>query len=561
METNSTQLSNFSCYLLGGIVFLCGLFIIVTSLGIIPSDDASWNAPRWLGSVAGITFVLGGVMAMGVGRFSKRFYDVLGACMMTLFFCIAGWIAFASGPRIFNTFPSLGRAVFGEVAIMLCYLMIASWKRVITHEEHNQTSTVITVRASTAIIWLLLLVPFIVWPIFALVFTTHDGSWSFEQHSEQTASLPAKNMQIHPRVEVGGSGNGLKVGSILSGYHILRTWDLSLGYTRAFALDSKSNMYVSEAYQGDGTNARIVKYNNTGELLGWFGKGNSTTGWHDARSTEVSIVGRGDGEFYYIFKIVFDQDDNMYVIDRDYYDASGNKHIGNARIQKFDKNGKFLSWLGKGDHTIGWHAPNSGEVSSEGSEQGAMNEPTCLLLHGDDLLVTSGSLHKLDQFSLSTGKVLRWLGKSSDSTIGWHAPDTASSVAAPYWGNEVGAFNDPFDCKMDSHGRLYVVSYASDPVVAIFDYASGAYQSGLFHSSGYKPQNIILDQHDNLIMSDNYQGSIRFFDQNKTQVATLQLGPGGDYFAVGDLALDAEGNLFFLEKIKNKIYKLGLIYK
>jgi hypothetical protein len=54
---------------------------------------------------------------------------------------------------------------------------------------------------------------------------------------------------------------------------------------------------------------------------------------------------------------------------------------------------------------------------------------------------------------------------------------------------------------------------------------------------------------------------VRFLNRNKKEVAKLQLGPGGDYFAIGDFAFDTQGYIFFLEKMKNKIYKIKLDYE
>jgi hypothetical protein len=373
-----------------------------------------------------------------------------------------------------------------------------------------------------------------------------------------TPSAASQNIQL-PNTST--SRTPVKESNLLTGYTIEKIWDIaSPGYLRAFAIDSQDNMYVSQVYEGEGTNARIVKYDKGGKLLDWFGKGAETTGWHGPDLSEQSFAGTGDGEFYYIFKIVFDQNDNMYVVDRDYYEKNQILKPGNERIQKFDKSGNFLGWLGKGNNTIGWHNPKSGEMSIASDEAGALKEPTCIMLHGADLLISSWSLHKLDKFDLMTGVLKEWLGKSESGSYGWHTPNE-KSVAASFYGQEMGAFNNPFDCKIDSKERLYVLSYNSDPVIAMFDYKSGEYLDGLFHSQGYKPANMILDKYDNLIISDNYEGSVRFLNRNKKEVAKLQLGPGGDYFAIGDFAFDTQGYIFFLEKMKNKIYKIKLDYE
>lgn len=378
-----------------------------------------------------------------------------------------------------------------------------------------------------------------------------------EQGSHEPISSVTKNIQ-NPSV------NLAKTGTNLRGYTVEKIWDLSISsrYTRAFAMDSHDTMYVSEAYEWWDTNSRILKYDTEWKFIGWFGKGTTFFGWHGPDLSEKSSVGSNSGEFYNIFKIIFDPDDNMYIIDRDYFDMQGYPQSGNDRIQKFDQTGNFIAWLGKGDKTFGWHHANNREKNITWSQEDwAIREATCIFLAWDDLLVSGWKWNRIDKFDINTGLLKGWLGKSQDNTYGWHTPDGKTALAAPYYGQEIWAFNSPFDCKVSRDNELYVLSYNSDPVIAIFDYTTGTYKDGLFHSEGYKPANMILDQYNNLILSDNYQWSIRFLNQQKQQVATLQLWPGWDYFGVGDFAFNREGDLFFLEKIKNKIYKIKLQYQ
>ena len=76
------------------------------------------------------------------------------------------------------------------------------------------------------------------------------------------------------------------------------------------AFDSKGNFYVSDGYE----NSRVAKIDKDG---GWI------KSWGER--------GTGPGQFLVPHGVVVDNKDNVYVADR-----------GNARIQVFDTNGKFL---------------------------------------------------------------------------------------------------------------------------------------------------------------------------------------------------------------------------
>lgn len=76
------------------------------------------------------------------------------------------------------------------------------------------------------------------------------------------------------------------------------------------AFDSAGNVYVSDGYR----NARVVKINKDGDWV---------TSWGER--------GTGPSQFLTVHGVAVDNKDNVYVADR-----------GNARIQVFDANGKFL---------------------------------------------------------------------------------------------------------------------------------------------------------------------------------------------------------------------------
>jgi len=328
----------------------------------------------------------------------------------------------------------------------------------------------------------------------------------------------------------------------------------------AIAIDSKDNIYVSEFYTKSTDNARILKFDKDFKKLGWFGKGNKTTGWHETDSDEISLPGFGDAEFFGVGDIVFDSLDNMFVLDGGFLNSETKEEGGNHRIQKFDNEGNFLGWIGKGDKTTGWHEPNSGETSQSGTDDGAFRFPTGLLVLDDGtILVGGGRNYRVDKFSFS-GEYLGWLGKASDESYGWHSPGSGIAIEGLFFGNEIGAFQAPIGLAINNENQFYVIDYNNDPVVSVFDFESGDFLWGIYHGEGYKPDNIILDKYSNIILTDVDQGSVKMLDREGTKKATMQLGPP-DYLGAAGFALDSEGFLYFTEYSKNKVVKVKLIYE
>lgn len=337
-------------------------------------------------------------------------------------------------------------------------------------------------------------------------------------------------------------------------------WDFPLLHPRALAIDMYDNTYIGESYQGSWTHARILKFSSTGVLLGWWWKGNKTSGWHVSSSDEFPMGNGSDpGEFNYIFKITFDREWNMYVIDRwKYYDTSESIiDVWLDRIHRYDQNGNFMGWFyGWLENT--WTSEIKQNVDFLPSDNTILSEPSCIILDQESMIIGSWIKNRIDVYDKTTGKLLQWLGKNQEWKYGWHN-DSRNALSAPYFGTEEGAFNGIIDCNLYGD-RLNIVSYNSNPVLAEYTYSNGIYQRGLSHNDGHKPQEFIEDTYGNLIFSDNYEWSIKFFDQNRRLIARMQLGPWGNYFWVGDFALDSHGKLYFIEQQKQKLYVLKLEY-
>lgn len=552
-------------YLAGAIGVFSGLYILFLGLGFIPVDAQSIHAPLWLIDIIGLMLIVAGLSALAARFVVGRTTDLFGALVLLGFSLVAGWIAFGPGARVFGgAGPLLGRIVFG-VATNFCVLFtLWALKRAIVNEQSAPIK-----EKSTVSLWVVcaLLAAVALEVGILAMFTNKDGTlrlWEMatsaveqtqqaREYSRQAPLSPNGTAVVTPSSVLGGEEKKI------SSFRIKKIWDHEFMQPRALAVDMDDNVYVSETYQGTGTHSRILKFNNNGVLLGWWGKGGATSGWHAATSTEQN-VGNGNkpGEFNYIFKITFDPNGNMYVVDRSkYYDTSGSWHVGGSdRIQRFNRDGSYSAQLD--NEYVGWHTEDKTAFSNSSGPQFLLDEPSCIIATKEEFIVGSWTKNRVDKFDIYTGAPIGWLGKSKDGSYGWH--HDGESVSAPYWGTEVGAFNGVIDCRLYKD-NLYVVSYASNPVVAIFNNLTGSYIGGLSHNQGHKPQEIIVDKFGNLIFSDNYEGSIKFMDQTLTLQDKMQLGPGGDYFGVGDFALNSAGVLYFVEQQKQKIYEIELSYK
>ncbi len=102
--------------------------------------------------------------------------------------------------------------------------------------------------------------------------------------------------------------------------------------------------------------------------------------------------GAGQGKFIEIADISFDAAGNLYVLDGLIYDKKNKTWIGNALVQKFDANGKFLS-----------------QFSIRNAENGEKDAPERLAIDSANrFFVTKPAANRLEQFS-SEGKLLQSL--------------------------------------------------------------------------------------------------------------------------------------------------------
>jgi tripartite motif-containing protein 71 len=373
------------------------------------------------------------------------------------------------------------------------------------------------------------------------------------------------------------------------------------------AVDASGIVYVSD----DGNN-RIQKFNSSGTLLGWWGQGTSTNGWHLPGSGETGVTGTGDGQFDFPWGVAVDDSGNVYVSD-----------VSNHRIQKFTGGGVFLGWLGCGSSTTGWHAspsgetgvsgsgaggllgwlgrgnsttgwhnPGSGEYGVTGGGDGQFDQPIDVSVDSSgNVYVSDEGNHRIQKFT-GAGGLLGWLGRGN-STTGWHNPGSGE-IGVLGIGN--GQFNQPSSMAVETSGNLYVVDGQNDriqkfgePQVVFLGwfgrgntttgwhnpYSGQSGVTGDGDSQFHQPDDVAVDASGNVYVADTGNHRVQKFDTSGTFLGwwgkgslttgwhASPSGETGGFVGTGDgefnqpynVAVDGSGNLYVADGLNNRIQK------
>ena len=132
----------------GLMIFGMGMVPVLTAVGIIPNEDFFGETPPWVGGLAGGMFVVVGLFILTrplVVKMSpalrKQVEGLFPLLIFTAMATISGWIAFAPGPRAFESGAAngilryswgggselLGRAAFGLGAVFLIVISVIGW--------------------------------------------------------------------------------------------------------------------------------------------------------------------------------------------------------------------------------------------------------------------------------------------------------------------------------------------------------------------------------------------------------------------------------------------------
>jgi hypothetical protein len=346
------------------------------------------------------------------------------------------------------------------------------------------------------------------------------------------------------------NSNGSYLGTIGSG--------VGTGYNQFYhptgiSVDSNDNFYVA-----DMSNNRIQKYNSGGGFLQTIG------------TSTMGNPGSGIYQFKSPQKIGIDSNDNFYVADSNYhvkkfsswgsylstigvttngasnpgqfdkpygmaFDSLGNMWIAdseNARVQKLDSSGNYLSQIG----TTG--------------VPGQLMKPRDVVIDSNDNVWVSddqqfaSNVKKYD----SSGNLLLQIGTTGTG------------------GTANGQFKYPRALAVDSNDNLYVVD-SHNFRVQIFD-SSGNYISqigttgvsgtGNYLFGSYSMAGIAIDSSDNIFVADTKNNRIQKYDSSRSYLSTIGttgVSGTGDY-EFNDpqgISIDPSGNLFVMDAYNHRV--------
>lgn len=298
---------------------------------------------------------------------------------------------------------------------------------------------------------------------------------------------------------------------------------------RAIASDGCGFIYVA-----DYNNHRIQQFTTNFTFLGFWGRGNVTSGWHSAPTGETAGgSGSGDYQFNAPNQIAVDRAQRaLYVTD-----------FNNHRVHKFDLESKqMLGWWGKDSIGYsGWHNPGSGRTGSPGGSDGMFNGPHGVAVDKNGYIFVSDYYNHRVQIFRSVGSSVTFVAKvgltgsaqslegffsypravASDGTSfyvaesGNHRVQKLSTYDWRYewrwgsYGSGLGLFNTPMMLTLDQHGQLYVPDWGNHRVQKfsatgriLWHAGKTPPASGNTDASFNNPSGIAVDEHDAIYIAD-----------------------------------------------------------
>ena len=215
------------------------------------------------------------------------------------------------------------------------------------------------------------------------------------------------------------------------------------------------------------------------------------------------------GVFTFPQYVAVDDSSNFYVTD-----------LGNARVQKFDKNGEFLtSWGSKGMGNTEFHAP------------------TGIAIGSGYVYVSDHELSFIKKFDLNGNFITSWGQTGSDVT----------KLKLP---SGVAVSNDNFVYVVDT-GNSRVVKFDSDG-----KFVSIIGSSGKGDGQFLTPLDVVVDSSGNIFVSDSGNNRIQKFNVNGGFVAKYSPSIGGIKISPDGIALDSSGNIMVSDSGNNRIVVL-----
>jgi predicted membrane-bound mannosyltransferase/sugar lactone lactonase YvrE len=243
-------------------------------------------------------------------------------------------------------------------------------------------------------------------------------------------------------------------------------------------------------------------------------------GWLDITAEQVfgAGIGTGAGQFQSPQGIAVADDGSIFVADS-----------YNHRIQKFDRNGQFITSIG------GPAAAN---------QPGLFNEPWSVAVAPDGTLYIADTWnHRVQHFN-ADGAYMN----------GWGVEGNTGGAAT----GDPGVFFGPRGVATDKDGRV-LVSDTGNKRVQIFD-GEGTFinqfgGSGLLPGQLDEPVGIATDAEGNIAVADTWNGRVQTFNRDGVSIASWEIDGWLDKDKVGKpyVAMDRQGRVYVADQVGLRI--------
>jgi Streptogramin lyase len=274
----------------------------------------------------------------------------------------------------------------------------------------------------------------------------------------------------------------------VSGLVNAQVFEARMKYPYGLAYDSAGNLYFSD--QG---NHSIRKIDTSGNITTFAGSGIS--GSTDGQGLSAS--------FNNPYGIVFDQADNLYVVDN-----------LNKKIRKIDPSGYVSTFAGNGTASL---------IDGKGTDA-SFNEPTNIAID------SSGNLYVSEYGSSSIRKITPDANVTTFAGTGSRGSNNGQGTSA--------SFDRPYGLVFDSSSNLYVGDYGNHVIRKIDPSGNVTTFAGIMDSSGfsdgqgtsasfYGPVGLTIDPQGNLYVTDQRNHSIRKIDPSRKVITIAGTGSEG----------------------------------
>jgi tripartite motif-containing protein 71 len=284
------------------------------------------------------------------------------------------------------------------------------------------------------------------------------------------------------------------------------TYGLLIGREAGFVptgltVDQDNNLYVIDAL-----NNRILKYDSTGQLLSQWGNQGTQDGQFNFAQEGMPDTPLGD--------LAVDGEGNVYVVD-----------YGNHRVQKFDKDGQFLTkWGTQGSAESQFDSPGFIAVNSQG-----------------EVFVSELGNARVQKFDAS----------------GTFLTQLQDLKAEGEWAVPAGIAIDGYDnLYVIVQGPNHILMFSnSDNFIKKLDITQDVILDPI-----YQPAGIAVDEQNNFVITDYHNGTVRRIDDGGLLLAQFP-GSDAEYAQLvhpWDVSNDDLGNVYVTDPVQGVVLKIQM---